>query len=159
MRPIENYCDGIGRDQDRATCVKNMSIKTWYRSGNSFDPTYASQCQAMSGRYADECRGMLIKDLAIQIVNMSPNLPSEAAYAIQNIESPTFLIHFIASNLQIDVEDKQRLLETIPLVDRADLVMDHLEHELRVPGDLRRSARASRPTSIVNSGSTCYGSR
>ena len=73
-----------------------------------------------------------IKELAIQIVNMSPNLPSEAAYAIQNIESPTFLIHFIASNLQIDVEDKQELLETIPLVERADLVMEHLEHELRV---------------------------
>src|SRR5690606_38632659 len=63
---------------------------------------------------------------------MSPNLPSEAAYAIQNIESATFLIHFIASNLQIDVEDKQELLETIPLVERADLVMDHLEHEIRV---------------------------
>ena len=73
-----------------------------------------------------------IKELAIQIVNMSPNLPSEAAYAIQNIESPTFLIHFIASNLQIDVEDKQRLLETIPLLERADLVMEHLEHEIRV---------------------------
>jgi len=73
-----------------------------------------------------------IKDLAIQIVNMSPNLPSEAAYAIQNIESPTFLIHFIASNLQISVEDKQRLLETIPLVERADLVMGHLNRELQV---------------------------
>jgi len=73
-----------------------------------------------------------IKDLAIQIVNLSPNLPSEAAYAIQNIESPTFLIHFIASNLQIDVEDKQELLETLPLVDRADLVMDYLNQELQV---------------------------
>lgn len=73
-----------------------------------------------------------IKDLAIQIVNMSPNLPSEAAFAIQNIESPTFLIHFIASNLQIDVDDKQELLRTIPLVDRADLVMDHLDREIQV---------------------------
>ncbi len=66
MRPIENYCDGIARDDDLATCRKNMSIKQWYRSGNNFDPTYASECQAMSGRYAAECRGMLIKDLAIQ---------------------------------------------------------------------------------------------
>ncbi len=73
-----------------------------------------------------------VKDLAIQIVNMSPNLPSEAAYAIQNIESPTFLIHFIASNLQIDVKEKQELLETIPLLERADLVMDHLNRELQV---------------------------
>ena len=66
MRPIENYCDGIARDDDLATCRKNMSIKQWYRSGNSFDPTYASRCQEMSGKYAAECRGMLIKDLAIQ---------------------------------------------------------------------------------------------
>ncbi len=73
-----------------------------------------------------------IKELAIQIVNLSPNLPSEAAYAIQNIESPTFLIHFIASNLQIDVQDKQELLETLPLIDRADLVMTYLNQELQV---------------------------
>lgn len=73
-----------------------------------------------------------IKELAIQIVNLSPNLPSEAAYAIQNIDSPTFLIHFIASNLQVEVHDKQDLLETIPLVDRAELVLQHLNRELQV---------------------------
>ncbi|MFN3596353.1 MAG: endopeptidase La [Rubricoccaceae bacterium] len=73
-----------------------------------------------------------IKELAVQIVNMSPNLPSEAAYAIQNIESPSFLIHFIASNLQIDVQKKQELLETRPLLDRASLVLEHLEQEIRV---------------------------
>ncbi len=73
-----------------------------------------------------------IKELAIQIVNMSPNLPSEAAYAIQNIDSPTFLIHFIASNLQIGVEDKQKLLETVPLVERAERAMGHLNRELQV---------------------------
>ena len=73
-----------------------------------------------------------IKELAIQIVNLSPNLPSEAAYAIQNIDSPAFLIHFIASNLQIDVEDKQDLLETRGLVDRAEKVMEDLNRELQV---------------------------
>ncbi len=73
-----------------------------------------------------------IKELAIQIVNLSPNLPSEAAYAIQNIESPTFLIHFIASNLQVEVEEKQELLETISLIERADLVMAQLNRELQV---------------------------
>jgi ATP-dependent Lon protease len=73
-----------------------------------------------------------IKELAIQIVNLSPNLPSEAAYAIQNIESPTFLIHFIASNLQVEVSEKQTLLETLPLVRRADLIMEHLTRELQV---------------------------
>src|SRR5690606_532291 len=73
-----------------------------------------------------------IKELAIQIVNLSPNLPSEAAYAIQNIDSPAFLIHFIASNLQIDVEDKQDLLETRAVVDRAEKVTAALNRELQV---------------------------
>jgi ATP-dependent Lon protease len=79
-----------------------------------------------------DARVRSIKELAVQIVNLSPNLPSEAAYAIQNIESPSFLVHFIASNLQIDVEKKQDLLETRPLLDRAKLVLEYLEQEVRV---------------------------
>ncbi|WP_412067783.1 endopeptidase La [Rubrivirga sp. IMCC43871] len=79
-----------------------------------------------------DARVRSIKELAVQIVNLSPNLPSEAAYAIQNIESPGFLVHFIASNLQIDVEKKQSLLETRPLLDRSQLVLDFLNQEVRV---------------------------
>ncbi len=73
-----------------------------------------------------------VKELAIQIVAMSPNLPSEAAYAIENIDSPTFLIHLIASNLQVGVDDKQELLETLSLVERATLVLKHLNREIQV---------------------------
>ena len=73
-----------------------------------------------------------IKELAVQTVNMSPNLPSEAAYAIQNIDSPSFLIHFIASNLQVEVEEKQELLETLPIVDRAEKVIELLHREIQV---------------------------
>jgi ATP-dependent Lon protease len=79
-----------------------------------------------------EARLREIKDMAVEIVEVAPNLPSEAAYAVQNIDSPTFLIHFIASNLQTDVEDKQKLLETLPLLERADLVMDFLDRERQV---------------------------
>lgn len=73
-----------------------------------------------------------IKELAVQIVHLSPNLPSEAAHAIRNIESASFLIHFIASNLQIEVEEKQTLLEMQPLLERADAVLEHLEQEIQV---------------------------
>ena len=73
-----------------------------------------------------------IKELAIQIVNRSPNLPSEAAEAIENIESPPFLIHFIASNLQVDVETKQEILETAALANQAELVLEQLQEELQV---------------------------
>lgn len=73
-----------------------------------------------------------IKDLATQIVNKSPNIPSEAAFAIKNIESASFLVHFISSNLNIDVTEKQKLLETAELGERAHLVLGYLTKELQV---------------------------
>jgi len=66
MQPLERYCDAIKRDEDRATCEANMAIKTWYRSGNNFDPSFAGRCQDLTGRAQAECKAMLIKDLAIQ---------------------------------------------------------------------------------------------
>lgn len=66
MQPLDQYCDGIVDPQARATCRQNMQIKKWYKSGNNFDPTYANKCQQLEGRYKDECRAMLVKDLAIQ---------------------------------------------------------------------------------------------
>ncbi len=73
-----------------------------------------------------------IKDMAIQIVKLSPNVPSDAAFALKNIESPVFLVNFISSNLNIEVDEKQKLLE-IPDVDtRANMVLKHLKRELQV---------------------------
>ncbi len=72
MRSLSSYCSEIEREADRAVCEKNMAIKTWYKSGNNFDPTFASRCAELDGRYKDECKGMLIKDLAIQ--NKDPSL-------------------------------------------------------------------------------------
>ena len=51
-----------------------------------------------------------IRDLC-DIIQQSPNIPSEAAIVLKNIDSPAFLIHFVASNLQIGVVEKQQLLE------------------------------------------------
>jgi ATP-dependent Lon protease len=51
-----------------------------------------------------------IKDLASQIVGLSPNIPSEAAILLKNIENPSFLIHFASSNLNCDLKQKQQLL-------------------------------------------------
>jgi len=73
-----------------------------------------------------------LKDLAIQIINKSPNIPSEAAFAIKNIESPGFLVHFISSNLNIDLIEKQKLLEITDLIERANQVLIHLTKELQM---------------------------
>lgn len=66
MQPIEQYCDRIERAEDKAKCQKNMDIKTWYKSGNNFDPTYAGKCEALGDIYKKQCKAMLLKDLAIQ---------------------------------------------------------------------------------------------
>lgn len=72
-----------------------------------------------------------IKDLASQIVNLSPNLPSEAAIILKNIENPNFLIHFVSSNLNCDIKDKQRLLEISNIKARAELLMNLMQTELQ----------------------------
>ena len=73
-----------------------------------------------------------IKDLALQIVHKAPNLPSEAADTIEDIESPRFLVHFVASNLQTEVAAKQEILAAPRLVDRAEHLLDQLQEELQV---------------------------
>ena len=51
-----------------------------------------------------------IKDLAAQIIQLSPNIPTEASIILKNIENPSFLIHFISSNLNSELTEKQELL-------------------------------------------------
>lgn len=73
-----------------------------------------------------------IKDLALQIIQESPHIPSEASIAIKNIESPVFLINFISANMQSPVKDKQNLLEISDLEERANKLLGHLTKELQM---------------------------
>jgi len=73
-----------------------------------------------------------VKETASKIVNLSPNIPSEASIAINNISSPSFLLNFISSNLQVSISDKQDILEIIKFSDRLERVMEHLNKELQV---------------------------
>lgn len=72
-----------------------------------------------------------IKDLASQIILLSPNLPSEASVILKNIENPSFLIHFVSSNISSDLKEKQDLLETNDLKLRAEKLMQLLNRELQ----------------------------
>src|SRR5215467_12484590 len=72
-----------------------------------------------------------IKDLASQIIQLSPNIPSEASIILKNIENPSFLIHFISSNLNTELHEKQQLLEIHHIKSRADLLMQLLQRELQ----------------------------
>ncbi|WP_461451778.1 endopeptidase La [Mucilaginibacter sp.] len=73
-----------------------------------------------------------VKDMAMNIIQLSPNIPSEAGIAIRNIESTSFLINFIASNMNAEMTAKQQLLEVSNLRERANLVLGHLTLDLQM---------------------------
>lgn len=73
-----------------------------------------------------------VKDMAMNIIQLSPNIPSEAGIAIRNIESTNFLINFISSNMNADMAAKQNLLETASLRDRINMVLEHLTLDLQM---------------------------
>ncbi|HEX4372797.1 MAG TPA: endopeptidase La, partial [Puia sp.] len=72
-----------------------------------------------------------IKDIASQIIQLSPNIPSEAAIILKNIENPSFLIHFVSSNLNAELNEKQQVLSLNSIKARADLLMQLLQRELQ----------------------------
>ena len=90
-----------------------------------------NQVEKPSGKNFNALVGS-IKDLASQIIEQSPNIPTEATFAIKNIESPTFLINFIASNMKGSVAEKQQLLEIPELNERANKLLEHLSKELQL---------------------------
>ena len=73
-----------------------------------------------------------IKDLALQIIQESPNIPSEASFAIGNIDSPTFLVNFISSNMNADVAKKQEMLQELNVKKRVMMVLEHLTLEAQM---------------------------
>ncbi len=72
-----------------------------------------------------------IKDLASQIIQLSPNLPTEASIILKNIENPSFLINFVSSNLNSDLAEKQSLLEIHDIHQRAERLIYILQRELQ----------------------------
>lgn len=72
-----------------------------------------------------------IKDLALKIIKDNPNIPSEASFAIKNIQSDSFLINFVSSNLNLGVKEKQDLLEIGNLQERALATLKYMNVELQ----------------------------
>ena len=72
-----------------------------------------------------------IKDLALEIIKRNPNIPSEASFAIKNIESNSFLINFVSSNLNLPVIDKQGILEINDLQERAIETLKQMNIEFK----------------------------
>src|SRR5690606_9766228 len=88
-----------------------------------------------------------IKDLAAQIIQLTPNIPSEASIILKNIEHPAFLIHFISSNIGSELEEKQKLLEFDHIQERADLLIQILQRELQF-AELKNKVTAKTKTEL-----------
>src|ERR1700754_3268983 len=72
-----------------------------------------------------------IKDLAGQIIQLSPNLPTEASIILKNIENPSFLINFVSSNLNSELTEKQTLLEINDVHQRAERLIFISQRDLQ----------------------------
>ncbi len=73
-----------------------------------------------------------VKELSEKIVNLSPNMPMETAMMLRNIENNSFLLHFIATNLDTKIEDKQKLLEENSVKKRTQKIIEHLHNDLQI---------------------------
>lgn len=85
-----------------------------------------------------------IKDYAIKIINLSPNMPQEGSFAIKNIDNYYFLINFICSNIELPAPDKQKLLERNDLKSRSNLLLELMAREiqlLEIKSDIQTKVR------------------
>jgi ATP-dependent Lon protease len=102
----------------------------------SEDPYFIGEVQAIEEEIIKddasfEASVSSIKDLASQIIQLSPNIPTEASIILKNIEQPSFLIHFVGSNLNCELSEKQQLLEMSDMRARAEKLLGLLQKELQ----------------------------
>jgi ATP-dependent Lon protease len=73
-----------------------------------------------------------LKDLSLRIIKLSSHIPPETSFAVKNIENPKFLVNFICSNSDIDIKDKQKLLEIEDLKQRSIQLLELLSKEVQM---------------------------
>jgi ATP-dependent Lon protease len=73
-----------------------------------------------------------LKDLSLRIIKGSSNIPQEASFALKNINSSSFLINYIGSNADLEVSEKQLLLETEGLKERGMALIEHMVQEVQL---------------------------
>jgi len=86
-----------------------------------------------------------VKEQSLQVIKENPMLPSEASFAIKNIQSNAFLVHFISSNMDLSVKEKQAILQENNLKERALLTLKNLHKELqklRLKNDIQSKTRS-----------------
>lgn len=112
---------------------KRFEIDTFVQEKPYLQATTKERIEDRSEEKEPEFEAIIesIKEMAVRIIKENPNLPSEATFAIKNIESNPFLINFVSSNMNLKVEEKQELLQSDNLKERALLTLKKMDIELQ----------------------------
>jgi ATP-dependent Lon protease len=103
-----------------------------------FDPFLTAKVTYIEDKFPNakkkETKALIqsLKEVALNILNLNPEIPRDAQIAINNIDTPNFLTHFLSSNLNIGISDKQLLLETFDGQDQATKLLEHMMKEVQV---------------------------
>ena len=119
------------------TAIIQGKVRFSIREFVTSDPYFKATIDVLSDiPYTDdkqfEAMVSSLKEMAGNIIKLSPNIPTEASIMLRNIDSPGFLINFIANNLSIELKEKQKVLELNDLKERAQAVLVQLESEIQV---------------------------
>ncbi len=119
------------------TAILQGKMRTQLLSLTSSEPCLEGQIDPLDDEPIDQemefnATMASVKDLARKIIELSPQIPSEATAMIDNMKNQSFLINFIASNLNIKVPQKQEILQIGAITDRAKKVLAHLDAQLQL---------------------------
>lgn len=104
---------------------------------NQVDPYFTAEVKYLEDEFPKgdtvfEAMMSSIKDHSERIAQQSHNIPNEASIILRNIEQQSFLLHFIASNLNVKIPEKQSLLEENDIRVRAERLLHYLQNELQM---------------------------
>ena len=114
--------------------LKKFKLKSITQTDPYFKATVAPFAETYPKKNNDNFKALIssLKDVALKIIKESPKIPSEVAFAVNNIESDSFLVNFVSSNMNLKVSDKQKMLEEPSLELRAKMALKYLNEELKV---------------------------
>ncbi|SHH50404.1 endopeptidase La [Winogradskyella jejuensis] len=126
---------------------KRFQIKEVVSETPYLTATISDLAEAKPAKDNEEFKAIIesIKDLSLEIIKESPNIPTEASFAIKNIESSSFLVNFVSSNMNLKVEEKQELLQINDLKERAlsTLKFMNLEYQkLELKNDIQNKVQS-----------------
>ena len=114
--------------------LKKIKLKTITQTEPYFKATVIAFIENYPKKNNDNFKALIssLKDTALKIIKESPKIPSEVAFAVNNIESNSFLVNFISSNMNLKVSNKQKMLEEPSLEIRTKMALKFLNEELKV---------------------------